>query len=99
MPIVYYIYNNIATFEFSGRLKSLAGAGSLTNNPNRLRINPDFWRSKTKSRLLYILMASGDQFRYTSPIPRGSAQGDNGVTFKAQRAGAKWCQFQWPHDR
>jgi len=56
-------------------------------------------KPKVGSYILYSEMASGDQFRYTSPIPRGSAEGDNSVTFKAQHAGAKWCQFQWPHDR
>jgi hypothetical protein len=28
------------------------------------------------------------------PMRRGSAEGDNGVTFKAQQGRRKWCQFQ-----
>ena len=54
MGTVYCIYGNIATFGFSGRLRSRQLPAGSTNNPNGLRSKPNFY-SRCRQKALFAL--------------------------------------------
>src|SRR6478736_4246245 len=87
MRIVYGIYNRIATFKFpdaSNRNHHYSPSGSY--NTNGLRINSDFWRSKSKSQLLYIYSENGSDVVNFDTLRRAF---DSDSVIRASSRGAK----------